>query len=64
MGVYLVPFIRQCCILPLLGFSDDQGEYLKHLHHLCLLLLQAVSMGIADTKKNSIFVDSTLYQQA
>lgn len=57
MVIYFVPFIGQCSVLPLLVFSDHQGKCLKHLHHLCSLLLQAVSTGIADNKKNSIFID-------
>lgn len=61
MGIYLVPFIRQRYSLPLLGFSDCQGECFKHLHHLCFLLLQAINKAIVE---NSIFIDSILYQQA
>lgn len=60
-GYLPCPFITQHHSLSLLSFSDRQGECFKHLHHLCFLLLQAISTAVVE---NSIFIDSILYQQA
>lgn len=63
-GVCLVPFIRLELYSSTAHFFWPSEECLKHLCHLSFLLLQAFVMGIADTKKKSIFIYSTLYQQA